>query len=193
MTTEDYLYLKDLLDDALQELRIELRNNGVDLRTAEARQKISEVKRKIIIEQGFTLEEYEEVGKELRKGDKGDKGDSIKGDKGENIKGNKGDKGDKGDSVRGEKGDFIKGESGKDGKDADEDKIITEVLKRIPRPKDGKDGKNIKIKEVIRDIKKDKEIDKVLKGFEDFKEEISFMHNINSLQDINKAMVGLLT
>ena len=60
-------------------------------------------------------------------GDKGDKGDSIKGDKGDFVKGDKGDKGSKGESIKGDKGDC-----GDDGKDADEEKIIKEVLKKIP-------------------------------------------------------------
>ena len=58
------------------------------------------------------------------KGDKGDKGDSIKGDKGDFVKGEKGD--------RGEKGKDGIGRDGIDGKDADEEKIVKEVLKKIP-------------------------------------------------------------
>lgn len=81
------------------------------------------------------------------KGDKGDAGkdgrDGIDGKDGVGIKGEKGDKGDRGE--RGASGaDGRDGSDGKDGKDAiiDEEKIIEEVVKRIPKPKDGKDGQD---------------------------------------------------
>jgi len=55
--------------------------------------------------------------------------DGVDGEKGE-----KGDKGDKGD--RGEKGD--KGADGRDGETPNMDKIVSEVLSKIPKPADGK-------------------------------------------------------
>lgn len=72
------------------------------------------------------------------KGKQGDKGDNIKGDKGDKgINGERGTNGEKGDKgYTGEKGNNgIDGKNGLDGvngKDADEEKIIKEVLKKIP-------------------------------------------------------------
>ncbi len=80
------------------------------------------------------------------RGDKGDTGEQgIQGEKGETgADGNNGRDGKDGkDGRNGANGvDGIDGRDGKDGVDAtiDEEKIIKEVVKRIPKPKDGKDG-----------------------------------------------------
>ena len=68
------------------------------------------------------------------KGEKGEKGDSIRGEKGErgeSIKGERGEKGEKGESIKGEKGDSIKGDKGDRGE-------------RGEKGENGKDGKIIK-------------------------------------------------
>jgi hypothetical protein len=83
------------------------------------------------------------------KGDKGEKGEiGLIGNKGE--KGEKGDKGEQG--IQGIVGKD--GMDGADGKDAifDEEKIIREVISKIPKPKDGvngKDGKDAEIKDEL--------------------------------------------
>lgn len=75
------------------------------------------------------------------KGEKGDKGDSVKPTASElmsavnkymatNRRSFKGEKGDDGDQ----------GSPGKNGEDADNDLIINKVLSRIPKPKEGVDG-----------------------------------------------------
>ena len=86
------------------------------------------------------------------KGDKGEKGEiGLIGNKGE--KGEKGEKGDKGEQgIQGIVGKD--GMDGADGKDAifDEEKIIREVISKIPKPKDGvngKDGKDAEIKDEL--------------------------------------------
>jgi hypothetical protein len=68
------------------------------------------------------------------KGEKGDKGDTgEQGPQGESITGPQGPQG-----IQGETGP--QGPQGEPGKDADETVIVKEVLKKIPKPKDGKDG-----------------------------------------------------
>ncbi len=64
----------------------------------------------------------------------------AKGEKGDSFYGSQGPRGDKGDSI-----------IGPPGKDAvvDEVKIITSVLSKIPKPKDGSPGKNADVKEVM--------------------------------------------
>jgi len=57
------------------------------------------------------------------KGEKGDRGESIKGD-------------------RGDRGESIKGEPGKDAEPVDIEKIIKAVVAQIPVPKNGEPGKN---------------------------------------------------
>lgn len=91
------------------------------------------------------------------KGKQGDKGDSVKGDRGDKGESVKGDKGEKGDFVKGEKGDkgeSIKGDKGDDGKDADEEKIVEKVLKKIPVQEDHFEEIE-KLQKKIDEIKKD--------------------------------------
>ena len=81
------------------------------------------------------------------KGPKGDKGD--RGDKGET--GSRGPRGDKGETGP-------RGPMGPRGEDADETKIVSDVLRRIPTPKDGKDADETKIiREVLIKIPKPKD------------------------------------
>lgn len=69
------------------------------------------------------------------------------------IKESKGDKGEKGDSIKGKDGYTpIKGKDYFDGKNADEEKIIITVLSKIPKPKNGKDGKPANEEKIIRKI-----------------------------------------
>lgn len=64
--------------------------------------------------------------------------------------------------------------NGEDGKDANEERIIDEVIKKIPKPKDGidgvdgKDGKSVTVKEVLESLKKLKNIFEIshIKGLE---------------------------
>ncbi len=66
----------------------------------------------------------------------------------EPVKGDKGDKGERGESVDEKKviseilKKIPKPKDGISGKDADEEKIIEKVLSKIPKPKDGKDGED---------------------------------------------------
>ena len=76
------------------------------------------------------------------KGEKGEKGDSIRGEKGErgeSIKGERGEKGEKGESIKGEKGDSIKGDKGDRGE-------------RGEKGENGKDGKSIKVTSTLTPI-----------------------------------------
>ena len=78
--------------------------------------------------------------------------------------------------------------------------IIKEVIVEVPVEKivekiiiinQEKDEDAVLEEKIIKLEEKIEKLEKICKDYEDFKEEISFMHDINSLQDINKAMVGL--
>lgn len=148
-------------------------SKGIDISSEEFDELVLELKAKFLAKKGLTIEEYEELKREIEK----KKGIKIEGV--EMIKGNKGDPGEKGYTP-------IKGKDYFDGKDANEDEIIEKVLKRIPPPQKGEDGKTIiKTKEIVREYNKD-EIN-ILKNDLSYLQE-SFINFSSDLKDVKSVL-----
>lgn len=90
--------------------------------------------------------------------------------------------------IKGDKGESIQGRPGKDAKPIDETKIIKEVLKKIPVPKDGIDGKDADEKKITADILK-KVSDEIETALENLKEDKEL--EIDDVKNLKKTLKGL--
>jgi hypothetical protein len=159
MELKTFLKLKKSIDQIIEKLKEEALANGENIASVEFEQFLQLAKEKLLNERGISLSEYEQIFEDMRKRKseikkKKQKQSDLLLSQIEKIKGERGETGKDGYTP-------IKGKDyfdGKPGKDADENKIIQEVIKKIPIPKDGKPGKDGKT--IIKEIIKEKEIDK---------------------------------
>lgn len=199
MPRKDLLKIKRKLDKMIEKGEKEALDEGMNLLSAEFVEMIEQIKNKILIEAGVSLDEFStfETAMEIDP-DKIDRemlsklieeiDNKIKtiNDKVENVSKMKGPIGERG--IRGDKGDSIRGERGKNGIDGERGRDGKTMI--ALRGKQGKPGNDANVKSIRREFE---ELSSKVNAFGE-----NFEHNIDivsqtqrSMPDFRKLAMGL--